>query len=101
VQKQAEKAAVARQRQEHNDQGKPEKRQKKSGKKDPKPTETLTNVPAQPRINRDGTKKCTLCHEWLRASHLNKKEECFDTSACTKQQQAGLGKRVRMRKHYN
>ena len=65
VQKQAGKAAAARQRQGQNDKEKPEKRQKKSGKKNPKPVEMVTNAAVQPRTNRDGTKKCTLCHEWL------------------------------------
>ena len=98
TQKQVVKPTAARQRQGHTDKEKPEKRQKKSAKKNLKPTEVVTGVAVQPRVNRDGTTKCILCHKWLPVSKLNKKEECLDKSACTKQQQAGLGKRVRTRK---
>ena len=98
--KKAGEPAAARQRQGQNAKEKPEKRQKKSGKKDPKPAEMVTSAAVQPRVNRHGTKKCVLCHEWLPTSKLNKKEECLDTSACTKQQQAGLGKRIQIRNEY-
>ena len=98
TQKQVVKPTAARQRQGPSDQEQPEKRQKKSAKKNIKPTEVVTGVAVQPRVNRDGTKKCILCHKWLPVSKLNKKEECLDKSACTKQKQAGLGKRVRTRK---